>query len=148
MKKDDVHHDALAAERSRENLSSTTALLGMNDPQSTIVGLKAQACPGGGWNGMPAELEGRATVADCLAHGACGCIYGDAVQHIERLQGALKPFAAGAANIPNSWPPHRALLIDEKHPDNPKPYCLLLARVCDFRLAAEALSPASTTGRG
>lgn len=57
----------------------------MNDAQSTIVGLKAQDCPGGGWNGMPAALEGKATVADCVAHGVCGCIYGDAVQHIERL---------------------------------------------------------------
>lgn len=58
----------------------------MNDAQSTIVGLKAQDCPGGGWNGMPAELEGRATVSDCLSHGVCGCIYGDAVQNIERLR--------------------------------------------------------------
>jgi hypothetical protein len=61
----------------------------MNDAQSTIAGLKYQRCPGGGWNGMPAELEGEATVADCLAHGDCGCIYGDAVQHIERLTEAL-----------------------------------------------------------
>lgn len=60
----------------------------MNDAQSTIVGLKSQDCPGGGWNGMPAELE-RATVADCLANGVCGCIYGDAVQHIERLRAGL-----------------------------------------------------------
>ena len=75
----------------------------MNDAQSTIVGLKAQECPGGGWNGMPAELEGKATVADCLAHGTCGCIYGGAVQHIERLRAdrnillaAIKPFARAA----------------------------------------------------
>jgi hypothetical protein len=61
----------------------------MNDAQSTIAGLKAQDCPGGGWTGMPAELEGRATVADCLANGVCGCIYGDAAQHIERLRGGL-----------------------------------------------------------
>ncbi len=60
----------------------------MNDAQSTIVGLKAQDCPGGGWNGMPVELE-RATVADCLSHGVCGCIYGEAVQHIERLRAQL-----------------------------------------------------------
>jgi hypothetical protein len=58
----------------------------MNDAQSTITGLKAQDCPGGGWSGMPNERRGRATVADCLAHGNCGCIYGDAVQHIERLK--------------------------------------------------------------
>jgi hypothetical protein len=55
----------------------------MNDAQSTIAGLKAQECPGGGWTGMPAELE-RPTVADCLAHNVCGCIYGGAVQHIEQ----------------------------------------------------------------
>lgn len=60
----------------------------MNDAQSTLVGLKSQDCPGGGWNGMPPELQ-RATVADCLAHGVCGCIYGDAVKHIERLRTAL-----------------------------------------------------------
>lgn len=64
----------------------------MNDAQSTIVGLKAQDCPGGGWNGMPGELEGKATVADCLADGSCGCIYGGAVQHIERLLAALAEF--------------------------------------------------------
>lgn len=34
---------------------------------------------------MPADIE-RATVADCLTHGVCGCIYGDAAQQIERLQ--------------------------------------------------------------
>ena len=61
----------------------------MNDAQSTIVGLKAQDCPGGGWSGMPSELEGKATVADCLARGVCGCIYGDAVQHIECQRAAL-----------------------------------------------------------
>jgi hypothetical protein len=61
----------------------------MNDAQSTIVGLKSQDCPGGGWNGMPAELEGKATVSDCLAHRTCGCIYGDVVKHIERQGEAL-----------------------------------------------------------
>lgn len=60
----------------------------MNDAQSTIVGLKAQDCPGGGWNGMPPDIE-RATVADCLKHGVCGCIYGDAVQHISSLTAKL-----------------------------------------------------------
>ena len=57
----------------------------MNDAKSTITGLKAQECPGGGWTGQPADIE-RATVADCLAHGVCGCVYGDAVQQIERLR--------------------------------------------------------------
>ncbi len=66
----------------------------MNDAQSTIVGLKSQDCPGGGWTGQPAAIE-RATVADCLAHGVCGCIYGDAVQNIERLRAA----AGNAASI-------------------------------------------------
>lgn len=62
----------------------------MSDVQSTIAGLRAQDCPGGGWNGMPAAMEGRATVADCLADGSCGCIFGDAVQHLERLTAALQ----------------------------------------------------------
>lgn len=60
-----------------------------NDIQSTIVGLREQDCPGGGWNGMPPEIE-RATVSDCLAHGVCGCIYGDAVQHLEAMRTALR----------------------------------------------------------
>jgi hypothetical protein len=64
----------------------------MNDAQSTVAGLKAQECPGGGWTGMPAEIE-RATVADCVAHGVCGCIYGGAVQHIEQLRDALRLIA-------------------------------------------------------
>lgn len=33
------------------------------------------ACPGGGWTGQPKEIE-QATVADCLAAGVCGCVYG------------------------------------------------------------------------
>ena len=61
----------------------------MNDAQSTIVGLKAQDCPGGGWTGTPADLE-QTTVADCLAHGVCGCIYGDAVTEIKRLRAELQ----------------------------------------------------------
>jgi hypothetical protein len=51
-----------------------------------VVGLKAQDCPG----------YGGPTIADCMASGICGCIYGDAVQHIERLRAALKPFAEKA----------------------------------------------------
>ena len=82
----------------------------MNDAQSTIVGLKAQDCPGGGWTGQPESIE-QATVADCLAHGVCGCCYGDAVQHIERLRAALTDIANG--NIPEGmdWVDvaHRAL---------------------------------------
>jgi hypothetical protein len=46
---------------------------------ATIAGLLAQECPGGGWTGQPKEIE-RATVAYCLAHGVCGCIFGDAVK--------------------------------------------------------------------
>jgi hypothetical protein len=49
------------------------------DRIGTIVGLRAQECPGGGWTGQPKEIE-QATVADCLAHNVCGCIYGDAVK--------------------------------------------------------------------
>jgi len=81
---------AAEIERLREQVASLQASAGrdMSDTQSTIAGLKAQDCPGGGWTGMPAELEGRVTVADCLAHGVCGCIYGDAVQHIEQLTAA------------------------------------------------------------
>lgn len=52
----------------------------MNDAKSTIAGLKYQGCPG----------DLGAIVADCLTRGVCGCIYGDAVQHIERLRAALK----------------------------------------------------------
>lgn len=33
------------------------------------------ACPGGGWTGQPKDIV-RATVADCVAAGVCGCIYG------------------------------------------------------------------------
>lgn len=41
-------------------------------------------CPGGGWNGMPAEIADRgATVADCLKHGVCGCSYGEVVKKAE-----------------------------------------------------------------
>jgi hypothetical protein len=64
----------------------------MNDAQSTVAGLKAQDCPGGGWTGQPADLD-RATVADCLTQGVCGCIYGDAVQRIERMRAALEEIA-------------------------------------------------------
>ena len=56
----------------------------VSDVRSTIAGLRAQECPGGGWSGQPAEIE-EATVADCLAHGVCGCIYGDAVRHLETM---------------------------------------------------------------
>jgi hypothetical protein len=56
--------------------------IAMPDVVGTIVGLKAQDCPGGGWTGQPESIE-RATVADCLAHGVCGCIYGDAAQLLD-----------------------------------------------------------------
>ena len=64
---------------------------------------------------------------------------------IDQLRAALAPFAKGAGQIPaENWPDHRALLIDEKHPDNPKKHCLLLARVGDFRRAAEVLNGQGT----
>lgn len=47
---------------------------------------------------MSSDLD-RATVADCLAHGVCGCIYGDAIQHIERLRATLKPFVQARKSI-------------------------------------------------
>lgn len=78
----------------------------MDDVQSTVVGLKAQDCPGGGWNGMPSELVGKATVADCLAHGVCGCIYGDAVKHIERLSGVLRLLKRYRDETPLGHQPH------------------------------------------
>lgn len=59
---------------------------------------------------------------------------------IIRLRLALEPFANGAKEIPLNWPDTRALLIDEKHPDNPKKHCLLLAYVKDFRAAQAALA--------
>ena len=57
----------------------------------------------------------------------------------ERLRAVLQPFANGAKEIPANWPNTRALLIDEKHPDNPKSYCLLLAYVEDFRRSEDAI---------
>lgn len=71
----------------------------MNDAQSTVAGLKSQECPGGGWNGMPAELEGNCTVADCLAHGTCGCIYGDAAQDLDRLRAENERLRAALTRI-------------------------------------------------
>lgn len=44
-------------------------------------------CPAGGWTGMPKELEGQCTVADCLKDKSCGCIFG----------GALTPQQPGGA---------------------------------------------------
>lgn len=35
-------------------------------------------CPGGGWNGMPKDID--PTVENCIAHNACGCDLGDAVR--------------------------------------------------------------------
>lgn len=70
----------------------------MNDAQSTIVGLKAQCCPGGGFNGMPKDAE--PTVALCLDHGVCGCIYGDAVKEIERMRAVLKQIADQRTTLP------------------------------------------------
>jgi hypothetical protein len=52
------------------------------DKIGTVVGLRAQDCPGGGWTGQDRGQE-RLTVADCLEHGVCGCIYGDAVKLLE-----------------------------------------------------------------
>ena len=43
-------------------------------------------CPGGGWNGMPEELEGDARVKNCLAHGVCGCVFGDAIRDEQKTE--------------------------------------------------------------
>lgn len=82
----------------------------MNDAQSTIAGLKLQDCPGGGWTGQPAELE-RPTVADCLAHGVCGCIYGGAVQHIERLRAERDQYLKSSVEYGNQCERLRAALV-------------------------------------
>lgn len=67
--------------------------------------------------------------------------------NLAALVKALEPFAKGAAQIPDAWPPGRGLLIGENHPHNPKPYSLLLAYVDDFRRARAALS-AFEQGKG
>ena len=46
--------------------------------------LKQVRCPGGGWNGMPKDME--PTVQNCMAHDACGCIYGDVLRSNEQLK--------------------------------------------------------------
>lgn len=63
----------------------------------------------------------------------------DQATEIDRLRTLLAPFAKGASAIPDNWPDHRALLIDEKHPDNPKKHCLLIAFVKDFRAARDGV---------
>jgi len=45
--------------------------------------LRTSGCPAGGWNGMPGDLEGIATVQDCLNADACGCSAGAAVRKAE-----------------------------------------------------------------
>ena len=40
--------------------------------------LKQARCPGGGWTGMPKDIE--PTVGNCMAHDACGCDFGDALR--------------------------------------------------------------------
>jgi hypothetical protein len=37
--------------------------------------LKSCHCPGGGWNGMPDNME--PTIENCMKHDACGCCYGN-----------------------------------------------------------------------
>lgn len=41
--------------------------------------LSTVPCPAGGWTGMPKELEGNCTVADCLKDKSCGCTFGGAL---------------------------------------------------------------------
>ena len=47
-----------------------------------LAAVRTARCPAGGWNGMPDSIT-VATVADCLAHGVCGCDLGDAVRKAE-----------------------------------------------------------------
>lgn len=53
----------------------------MNEAAAEIerlrVVLRTCPCPGGGWNGMPADLE--PTVAACVDNKVCGCVYGAAL---------------------------------------------------------------------
>ncbi len=77
----------------------------MNDATSTIVGLKAQDCPGGGY-----------TVSECLARDGCGCIYGDAVRHIERLtklNAAMLKHDGDAETVCNSYATENQKFSDE-----------------------------------
>jgi hypothetical protein len=46
-----------------------------------LAELKSCLCPGGGWNGMPKDME--ATVQACMTHGVCGCTLGAAVAKAE-----------------------------------------------------------------
>ena len=39
--------------------------------------LKTSKCPGGGWNGMPPDVD--PTVENCMAAGMCGCSCGAAI---------------------------------------------------------------------
>ena len=40
--------------------------------------LKRFNCPGGGWNGMPEDMD--PTIENCMQHDACGCVYGDMIR--------------------------------------------------------------------
>lgn len=45
-----------------------------NSHDEMLAELETSRCPGGGWNGMPADIE--PTVENCMAAGACGCSCG------------------------------------------------------------------------
>ena len=49
--------------------------------------LKECPCPGGGWSGMPERME--ATIANCMAHDACGCSFGVILRHMPGRKGCL-----------------------------------------------------------
>lgn len=40
--------------------------------------LRSARCPGGGWNGMPDDID--PTVENCMGANACGCNLGDALK--------------------------------------------------------------------
>lgn len=49
----------------------------VNAHDDMLAALRTCRCPGGGWNGMPADVE--PTVENCMAAKACGCDCGAAV---------------------------------------------------------------------
>lgn len=42
-----------------------------------VAALKSCSCPGGGWTGMPRDME--ATVEACVVNNVCGCTLGAAI---------------------------------------------------------------------
>jgi len=49
----------------------------VNCHDDLVAALRTCRCPGGGWNGMPEDMD--PTVENCMAAGACGCDCGAAL---------------------------------------------------------------------